>query len=543
MFLKNHKVRVWMCCLLGSLCLAGGALLLCSALGHRESYPYAEEAAEVATEWETTFATAWEEADDGSEETYVIEEEPLQESALLSEGLLCAAAVVLMLLGLVFSIRFVFFSKKESPFPGAETEAFLLFLSVLSLSRLLFEYVAPLYRVAGLWVSFPLNRAAGLWFSFFLLLVSARGLAAWGRHRLSVDWCAGHLLGMAAVGDSGKKSRYLLALLLWGILSLFVCAGALFLFVCGDAVWAIQWGALCALPGLGGLLGLFLSALCLRRFVKDMDHLSQQLRRAYEGEPVFVGNGVFSGEEETLASLDRQREEAVQKAVTGERFRVDLISNVSHDLRTPLTAILGYGELLKKEKLSCEGARQLAELNRKAGYMGELVEELFELTKVSSGAEKSRMEEIDLIRLLEQTIGLFDDQLQERRLQVRRHYEREELPIVTDGARMHQVFANLIGNAIKYALSGTRIHLEVRGEGEECSVRLTNIASYEMDFSPEEIVQRFVRGDKARTSRGSGIGLAIAQTYTESVGGTFRVDIDGEQFSATVTLPFILKEI
>ncbi len=238
-----------------------------------------------------------------------------------------------------------------------------------------------------------------------------------------------------------------------------------------------------------------------------------------------------------LIDLNRQRDEAVRTAVTSERFKVDLISNVSHDLRTPLTAILGYGELLQKERLSADGNMQLAELNRKAGYMRDLVESLFELTKISSGVLESKKENIDLLRLLEQTIGLFDDALKEKNLSVRRHYPSDSLPLLTDGARMHQVFANLIGNAIKYTLPGTRIHLEVKKTAHDCIIRMINIASYEMDFDSSEILQRFVRGDKARTSEGSGLGLAIAQTYTESVGGTFEVKIDGEQFSAIVTLP------
>ena len=102
---------------------------------------------------------------------------------------------------------------------------------------------------------------------------------------------------------------------------------------------------------------------------------------------------------------------------------------------------------------------------------------------------------------------------------------------------MHQVFANLLGNAIKYALSGTRIHLEVTENESNFRIRMTNTASYEMDFSPDEIMQRFARGDKARSTQGSGLGLAIAQTYTESVGGTFHVSVDGDQFNAIVELP------
>ena len=285
--------------------------------------------------------------------------------------------------------------------------------------------------------------------------------------------------------------------------------------------------------GIDGVFG----AVCLWRYAREFDHYQQQLDRFRQGQPVELLEGAFAEEEAQLQALQEKQEEAIRTAVTSERFKVELIANVSHDLRTPLTAILGYGELLEKESLSPEGRAQLTRLNRKAGYMRELVESLFELTKVSSGVLECKREKIDLVRLLEQTVGLFDDQLNQAHLAVRRSYGADTLPVVTDGARMHQVFANLLGNAIKYALPGTRIYLEARETETGLFVRMVNTASYEMDFQPEEVLQRFARGDKARSTQGSGLGLAIAQTYTQSVGGAFRVKIDGDQFSAIVELP------
>ena len=282
---------------------------------------------------------------------------------------------------------------------------------------------------------------------------------------------------------------------------------------------------------------------CLWKYGSDLTHFKQQLDNYQHGKPITVGEGAFSQTEAQLLQVQAQHEEAVRTAVTSERFKVELISNVSHDLRTPLTAILGYSELLQKEVLSADGQEQLQLLQQKAGYMSDLVESLFELTKVSSGVIESKKEEIDLIRLLEQTIGLFDDQLTHAGLFVRRNYASDSVMVVTDGARMHQVFANLLGNAIKYAMAGTRIYLEVKETENSFLVRMMNTSSYEMDFKPEEIMQRFARGDKARSTKGSGLGLAIAQTYTESVGGSFRVGVDGDQFSAIVELPKIERNL
>lgn len=355
------------------------------------------------------------------------------------------------------------------------------------------------------------------------VLVLIRELWGWLRCRCALSWCAVSRIG----SRSDRPQVVMLVDLGWLIGSL------LLLWLLSRRYDIAFFGWTYLLVAVSGCFG----GLCLWRYGTDLHHLQTQLNNYQKGVEITPKDGAFAQTEELLLQVQAQHEEAVRTAVTSERFKVELVSNVSHDLRTPLTAILGYSELLQKETLSPEGQEQLQRLHLKAGYMNDLVESLFELTKVSSGSVESRKEKIDLIRLLEQTIGLFDDQLAQAGLVVRRHYGKESVCVITDGTRMHQVFANLLGNAIKYALSGTRIHLEVRETEQHYLIRMTNTASYEMDFEPEEIMQRFARGDKARSTKGSGLGLAIAQTYTESVGGTFRVGVDGDQFSAIVELP------
>ena len=286
------------------------------------------------------------------------------------------------------------------------------------------------------------------------------------------------------------------------------------------------------------------AAYALTRLVygRDIDHLSLQLDRFQAGSPVEAEDGLYAGMEKKLQQIQEEHAQAIKDAVASERFKVDLITNVSHDLRTPLTAIIGYGELLQSEDLSEKGTESLERLNRKAGYMKDLVDHLFELTKISSGSIDPVMKEIDLVRLLEQTIGLMQNELDLAGLTVKRHYISDQLPVVTDGGRMHQVFANLLENACKYALKGSRIYIYADKTDEFLRIRVVNTASYEMNFAPEEIVQRFVRGDKERSTQGSGLGLAIAKTYTESVGGRFDVEIDGDQFNAIVYLPLTQNE-
>lgn len=385
-----------------------------------------------------------------------------------------------------------------------------------------------LAAVAFLWESIPLwhEKPVFLAVLIFVLYLFLRELWSWIRNRCRLRCCLFYRL----LQRCGLPRRAFLAGVGWCLL----------LFAVLLLVLLLGPGYLPA-PGLLFALGLGLTSLWC--YASDLQHLLQQLQGLCEQQPVCVKEGFFAEREEQLSKLQSLHEKAVQTAVTGERFKVELISNVSHDLRTPLTSILGYGELLRREQLSPEGRAQLEGLNQKAGYMRDLVEDLFELTKVSSGAVETKMEQIDLIRLLEQSVGLLEDRLAEEKLLLRRHYEVEKAPVLTDGTRLHQVFFNLLGNAVKYALPGTRIYLELKETEDRYHIRLTNTASYEMNFAPEEILQRFARGDQARSTEGSGLGLAIAQTYTQSVGGSFRIIIDGDQFNALVELPKIERNL
>lgn len=415
-----------------------------------------------------------------------------------------------------FSIAAVFVLSQKNPILGPDGIC-------LTLALLGFAYSASVHW-EYLFLRPAVNaliRISGITGTFVVLLC-IRELFGWIKMRFSLSWCL-----TQRTANRCRKPQLSLLVLVGGILLPLVCL------VCALAMGA-QSHTLCIL---GSLLTSIFGFLCLWKYGSALRHFQEQLQNYRHGKAITVGKGAFAQTEAQLLDVQAQHEEAVRTAVSSERFKVELISNVSHDLRTPLTSILGYSELLQQEHLSPEGQEQLRRLHQKAGYMNELVESLFELTKVSSGVVEAKKEPIDLVRLLEQTIGLFDDQLVNAGLVVRRNYGADSLPLVTDGARMHQVFANLLGNVIKYALSGTRIYLELRETERSYLIRMVNTASYEMDFHPEEILQRFARGDKARSTKGSGLGLAIAQTYTESVGGTFRISVDGDQFSAIVELP------
>ena len=409
------------------------------------------------------------------------------------------------------------FSQKNPIFgPDGISLIFALLATIYYISQSI-DYILFAPTVATLTIIFESMTA-------FAFLTGIRELFGWIRARFSLSWCLVHRVAKRCT----TPQMSLLTFVAWIVLSL---SGLIYFFNVNTRYQPI---VICIFSFLTAAV---FGVCCLWKYGSDLNHFKKQLDNYQHGKPIAVGNGAFAQTEAQLLDVQAQHEEAVRTAVTSERFKVELISNVSHDLRTPLTSILGYSELLQNEALSPEGQEQLRRLHQKAGYMNDLVESLFELTKVSSGVVESKRDQIDLVRLLEQTIGLFDDQLVSAGLIVKRSYCADTIPAITDGARMHQVFANLLGNAIKYALAGTRIYLEVRETDESFLIRMMNTASYEMDFKPDEIMQRFARGDKARSTKGSGLGLAIAQTYTESVGGTFRVSVDGDQFSAIVELP------
>ncbi|MBR3678607.1 MAG: HAMP domain-containing histidine kinase [Oscillospiraceae bacterium] len=512
MFSKYRNITAWILLILSAFCWIYG-------LGIVQNERNGLTTDTTATETAETSLTITAPDDVLTEESTAVvtqtERQSGKQNAILLRALLifCAAASAVIA---------IFILRQNTPVLGAD--GILLCLAIIG--WLYFRFVMR---------NGESDNAPYSFLKLFAILFSIRELWGWIFSRMSLSWCMVYRLSRLATAPQIS----LLVCVGWIIVSAVVSLLTFMDFynlyyplsVAANRipVWFVCLFSIA--------VSVILDVCCLWRYGSDLDHLQKQLDNFQKAQPITIKDGAFSQTETQLLEVQRQHEEAVRTAVSSERFKVELISNVSHDLRTPLTSILGYSELLQSESLSVEGKEQLTRLNQKAGYMRDLVESLFELTKVSSGVIESRKDEIDLIRLLEQTIGLFDDQLTEAGLVVRRNYSADSIPAITDGARMHQVFANLLGNAIKYALHGTRIYLDVTEADDNYRIRMTNTASYEMDFKPEEIMQRFARGDKARSTRGSGLGLAIAQTYTESVGGQFHVAIDGDQFSAVVTLP------
>ena len=248
--------------------------------------------------------------------------------------------------------------------------------------------------------------------------------------------------------------------------------------------------------------------------------------------------GVFSAMAEDINSLGDGMQAALQNELRAERMKSELITNVSHDLKTPLTSILSYSDLLCQEHLTPEEANDYAKIiHQKSLRLKNLTSDLFDISKVQSGAEQMQCERIDACTLVRQALGEQDKAIAESRLTLKVDIPERELPIWADGKKMSRVMENLIGNCIKYALPGTRVFVSAAEREGQAVIELKNIANYAMDFDPGEITERFVRGDAARSTEGSGLGLAIAKSYVEACGGALAVEVDGDLFKVRITFP------
>lgn len=222
---------------------------------------------------------------------------------------------------------------------------------------------------------------------------------------------------------------------------------------------------------------------------------------------------------------------AVAEKVKSERMKIDLITNVSHDLKTPLTSIISYVELLKQEEGLPEQVNDYVKiLAQKSERLKNLIQDLFDLSKASSENIALDMEQLDLARLIKQTLADMEEPINNSGLTFRLNISDEPVYIMSDGKKLYRVWENLITNALKYSLTGSRVFIDLTLDGDDALATIKNTANYEMNFSEDEILQRFARGDASRTSEGSGLGLSIAQSFTQICGGRFAIKIDGDLF-------------
>lgn len=245
--------------------------------------------------------------------------------------------------------------------------------------------------------------------------------------------------------------------------------------------------------------------------------------------------GVFEPLKDDLERIQSGFKKAVDEEVRSQKMKTELISNVSHDLKTPLTSIITYVDLLKDENLEEEKrAQYLDTLDRKAQRLQFLIEDLFEVSKATSGNITLNIEAVDVVALMKQTLLELEDKLQSSSLILRKNFPEEKVILQLDSLRTFRVFENLISNITKYALQNTRVYIDIIDKAEFVEITLKNMAAEEINFNVENIVERFVRGDESRNTEGSGLGLAIAKSFVELQGGSLKIEVDGDLFKVII---------
>lgn len=243
---------------------------------------------------------------------------------------------------------------------------------------------------------------------------------------------------------------------------------------------------------------------------------------------------------EDINSIGEGLELAVAKSVKNERLKTDLITNVSHDIKTPLTSIINYVELLKQENFEDAKVRRYIEiLEQKSQRLKTLTEDVVEASKVSSGNVTLEYINLNLAEMIQQVSGEFEERFQNRNLKEVLILPEEETIIRADGRRMWRVFENIYNNAAKYAMEGTRVYAELSRTGDEAVFNLKNISEQALNIPADELTERFIRGDISRSTEGSGLGLSIAKTLVQMQGGVFELYLDGDLFKVTVRFPIV----
>lgn len=246
---------------------------------------------------------------------------------------------------------------------------------------------------------------------------------------------------------------------------------------------------------------------------------------------------------EAINNIGAGFQDAVDTAVKSERMKADLITNVSHDIKTPLTSIINYVDLMKRENIEDETLKRYLEvLDQKSQRLKNLTEDLVEASRASSGNISLQLERINFVELVKQASGEFEEKFKERGLTPVTSFPEYSLHVVADGRRVWRILENLFQNTKKYAMPGTRVYISVSEWEGHAAFTMKNISEAELNITPEELTERFTRGDASRTTEGSGLGLSIAKSLTELQGGIFDIYLNGDLFQATVQFKLAEEE-
>jgi signal transduction histidine kinase len=388
----------------------------------------------------------------------------------------------------------------------------------------------------------------GLYLPYWFVLAAAAGATAVGagliaefcmsisvRVRAGKWWRSSVIYRVCRRAAGGVKRLLAVLPQVW-----IVVAGAAVYFVL-VAILGLAFGAAAAavimiIVSIFALAGLLYTALQADKLLRGGRALaSGDLSHTVELQGLF---GALLEHGQNLNSISEGMSRAVDERIKSEHFKTELITNVSHDIKTPLTSIISYVDLLKKEQLQNEKAAEYLDvLDRQSARLKKLTEDIVEASKASSGAIKLEMSGVDVSELLRQSVGEYTERIESAGVSIVTAIPEQPLPILADGRQLWRVFENLLSNIRKYSMPGTRAYISAESAAGRTVVTFRNISAVELNISADELLERFVRMDSSRSSEGSGLGLSIAQSLTELMGGTFELFLDGDLFKAVVSFP------
>lgn len=276
-----------------------------------------------------------------------------------------------------------------------------------------------------------------------------------------------------------------------------------------------------------------------------MKNINEVARISRESSEIVKGNykkniekkgGLYDGIVDNFNNIGENLDLAIEDAVKSERLKTELITNVSHDLKTPLTSIINYSDLLSKDDNTEDEVKEYSKIiNEKSNKLKVLIEDLFEVSKATSNNIELDRQELDFNSLVQQSIGEWEDKIKENNIEIISNLPEDKVMLKIDGQKFSRVLDNLFSNISKYALENSRVYVDLI---EEDGVKLTikNISKYPLNISAEELMERFTRGEKSRTTSGSGLGLSIASSFVRAHGASFDIEIDGDLFKVTIEI-------
>lgn len=376
-----------------------------------------------------------------------------------------------------------------------------------------------------------------LWSALLIALVLMQGKLLFDRYKdralIKTDWQKALLVRIIEAIKSAFLNRRVGT-------QVFIILVIVFAFGLGAAVVAVEPAFIIIYGGLFLLVGIPLFFLIMKRtgyFNQIVKNTSELANGNFEPDLPIIGKSILAKLAENINTLKYGVKASRREQAKSERLKTELITNVSHDLRTPLTSIITYTELLKTPGLGEEERDAYIEIiDRKSKRLKVLIDDLFEASKMASGNIELIKEKVDLTQLLQQALAEYDDKISESTLQFRVTNPETPVYAVVDGQKMWRVFDNIIGNILKYSLENTRVYISMKRVQDEVEIVFKNVAKYELGGDVNELFERFKRGDASRQTEGSGLGLAIAKSIVDLHGGDLEIDVDGDLFKVTIRL-------